>query len=120
ATFLLDSLGHPVDSAEDGVQAVALAAETAYDLILMDVQMPHMDGLEATRRIRALPQHARTTIIPITANAFDSDRQACLDAGMNDFVSKPIEPERLRAVPPPTSLWSRARTSAAPHPAPTR
>ena len=95
AAFLLQDLGHRVDLAEDGVQAVAMAAATRYDLILMDVQMPRMDGLEATRRIRAAGE-PRVPIVAITANAFDQDRQACLDAGMDDFVAKPIEPEALR------------------------
>jgi len=95
ASFLLGDLGHEVDLAEDGVQAVAMAESKPYDLVLMDMQMPHMDGLEATRRIRALPAYRRTPIIAITANAFDQDRQACLAAGMDDFVAKPIVPERL-------------------------
>ena len=98
ASHLLEDLGHQVELAEDGVQAVAMAEATAYDLILMDMQMPHMDGLEATRRIRALPLHRLTPIVAITANAFDQDRQACLDAGMDDFVTKPIAPERLGEV----------------------
>jgi sensor domain CHASE-containing protein/CheY-like chemotaxis protein len=99
AAFLLQDLGHHVDLAEDGLQAVAMAAATRYDLILMDVQMPRMDGLEATRRIRAAgggDGEPHVPIIAITANAFDQDRQACLDAGMDDFVAKPIEPEALR------------------------
>ena len=98
AGFLLEDLGHRIDLAEDGVQAVAMAESTVYDLVLMDMQMPRMDGLEATRRIRALPPHRHTPIVAITANAFDQDRQACLDAGMDDFVPKPIAPERLREV----------------------
>jgi PAS domain S-box-containing protein len=98
ATFLLQDLGHVVSVAEDGAQAVELATAEAFDVILMDVQMPHMDGLEATRRIRALPGHARTPIIAITANAFEQDRQDCIDAGMDDYVSKPIAPDQLREV----------------------
>ncbi len=96
ATFLLEEQGHRVDVAEDGLQAVAMAEAAAYDLILMDMQMPHMDGLQATRLIRAMAQHAQTPIIAITANAFDQDRQACMDAGMDDFVTKPILPNLLR------------------------
>jgi len=98
AAFLLQDLGHHVELAEDGAQAVAMAATTRYDLILMDVQMPHMDGLEATRRIRAAAaaSEPRVLIMAITANAFDQDRQACLDAGMDDFVAKPIDPKALR------------------------
>ena len=95
ASFLLEDRGHRVDVAEDGEQAVAMAEATPYGLILMDMQMPRMDGLEATRRIRQLPAHRRTPIVAITANAFDQDRQACLDAGMDDFVPKPIAPDRL-------------------------
>jgi CheY-like chemotaxis protein len=69
----------------------------AYDLILMDMQMPEMDGLTATRVIRGFPLHARTPILAITANAFDEDRQACLNAGMDDHIAKPVDPEALYA-----------------------
>ena len=98
ATAMLQNLGYSVAVAEDGVQAVERAAAGDFDVILMDVQMPHIDGLEATRRIRAMPGHAHTPIIAITANAFDQDRDACIKAGMNDFVAKPIAPERLGEV----------------------
>ena len=106
ARVLLEDRGQRVDVAEDGEQAVALAATTPYALILMDMQMPRMDGLEATRRIRQLPAHRGTPIVAITANAFDQDRQACLDAGMDDFVPKPIVPERLDEV---VARWLTAR-----------
>ena len=86
-----------VDVAEDGLAAVAKLRQQTYDLVLMDVQMPELDGLEATRRIRALPGRGTLPIIALTANAFAEDRQACLDAGMSDYLAKPVSPEKLFA-----------------------
>ncbi len=83
------------DAAADGAQALAMASKTAYAAILMDMQMPNIDGLEATRRIRQLRNHFETPIIAMTANAFAEDKAQCLEAGMNEVLIKPIRPEEL-------------------------
>ena len=86
-----------VDVAMDGEQAVEHVRHAHYDLILMDMQMPRMDGVEATRRLRQLPLAVQPWIVAMTANAYEDDRQACLAAGMNDFVSKPATMATLKA-----------------------
>jgi len=95
---LLEEAGLAVDLAEDGARAVELARQTRYDLILMDMQMPKLNGIDAARAIRgmgAAGPNAGTPILAMTANAFDEDRQACLAAGMNDHIGKPVDPDQL-------------------------
>ena len=92
---LLEHVGLRVDLAENGQQALTLARQKHYALILMDMQMPVMNGVEATEAIRAESINRETPILAMTANAFNEDRQACLDAGMNEHIAKPVEPQEL-------------------------
>ena len=99
AIKLLRKLGLTVEVAEDGSQAVGRLLKGPVDLVLMDMQMPVMDGLEATREIRKLrPDLSLIPIVGLTANAFETDRESCLNAGMNDFFSKPVNREMLEAI----------------------
>ncbi len=100
AVRMLQSFGCSVDTATDGVQAVHKALEGVYDVILMDVQMPELDGYEATRRIREAEQATgqHRLIIALTAHSLEDDRRECLNAGMDDYLSKPVNRERMAAM----------------------
>lgn len=92
---MLEQSGLKVDTAVDGGEAVVLAGRHDYAAILMDVKMPTMDGLAATRMIRSLPNGRSVPILATTAHAFAADRERCIDAGMNDYLAKPLEAEAL-------------------------
>jgi two-component system sensor histidine kinase/response regulator len=109
AAGLLSHVGAQLRTANNGKEAVDLLLAHGFDCVLMDVQMPVMDGLQATRAIRAHPQTASTPVVAMTANAQDEDRARCLAAGMNDFLTKPVEPAQLYAT---LARWLR------PQPAP--
>jgi signal transduction histidine kinase/ActR/RegA family two-component response regulator len=96
AVALLARLGLTTDLAENGREAVEAVRTGSYDLVLMDMQMPELDGLDATREIRRLPLEHQPVVVALTANAFDSDRHACLDAGMDGFMTKPFGLDELR------------------------
>jgi CheY-like chemotaxis protein len=98
---MIRKLGYPVDLAANGEEAIAAMQKKQYDLVLMDIQMPAMDGYEATMMIRdplsPVLDH-NVPIIAMTANVLPGDREACLRSGMNDFISKPIRPGELSAM----------------------
>ena len=96
ALKLLSQMGYRADVAGNGLEAIQAIERQTYDLVLMDVQMPEMDGLEATRQICSRwPRGERPHIVAMTANAMQGDRERCLEAGMDDYVSKPIRVEEL-------------------------
>ncbi len=95
---MLQQLGFEVDVVDNGADAIERVLTGNYALVLMDMQMPRMDGLTATRKIRQLPGLQALPIVAMTANAFDDDRRRCLEAGMNDHISKPIQTERFHRV----------------------
>ena len=96
ALRILDRLGYAADVATNGLEALEALERQPYDVVLMDVQMPELDGLDTSRRIheRWSPE-TRPRIIAMTANALSEEREACFDAGMDDYVAKPIRPDRL-------------------------
>ena len=101
-TFSLKKYNHNVTIANNGIEAVARFKENQYDVILMDIMMPDMDGLEATLKIREYENEmniiSKTPIIALTANTMDNDREKCISYGMNDFMSKPFDIEKLNEI----------------------
>jgi CheY-like chemotaxis protein len=107
ATSLLQRQGCVVQRVSTGEEALAALSRGDYDIVLMDVRMPGMDGLEATRIYRT--RGGRTPVVALTANAFEEDRQACAEAGMNDFLTKPLDVAALRAA---VTRWTQGPTAA--------
>ena len=97
-TKMLAQLGYRADIVANGLEALAALENVDYDIILMDIMMPEMDGLEATRKIRAKAENNDISIIALTANAMEEDRKRCMDAGMNDYLSKPVRIEELKEI----------------------
>jgi len=95
ARKILEKMGHTVSCAENGKIAVDMISHNCYDLIFMDLRMPVMDGLEATRKIRTLNNASGIPVIAMTANALEEDKNRCLAAGMNGFIAKPIKKDDL-------------------------
>jgi CheY-like chemotaxis protein len=108
ASAMLRKRGHEVDIVDNGVDAVASAGRKGYDIILMDLQMPGMDGLRATAEIRKQPRERPVPIIAVTANAMSGERERCLAAGMDDYLAKPFKPTDLFAV---VEGWAHAETA---------
>jgi CheY-like chemotaxis protein len=102
AQMHLKKLGHTVETADNGKIALEMYTKNAYDLIFMDIQMPEMDGIESTRRIREfeseIGEKNPITIIALTANAMKGDKEECINAGMNEYMSKPFKPAELKRV----------------------
>src|SRR5262249_41269609 len=97
AKLILAKLGYTADMVGNGIEALSALGDQRYDVVLMDVQMPELDGLETTRRIIAEYGVERPRIVAMTANAMESDREECFAAGMDDYVAKPIRPDELAA-----------------------
>ena len=111
ARAMLERLGIQVDCVSNGVEAVSALTRQPYDLVLMDCQMPELDGYEAAKQIRNLgTQAANVPIVALTASALSDDRERCLQSGMNDFMGKPVKREELRTV---LSAWLRPSSRCA-------
>ena len=93
--FQLEAAGLVADTAEDGAEAVAMARKCTYSAVFMDMQMPKLNGLEATRQLREIDGYRQTPVIAMTANAFAKDKARCFEAGMTDFLIKPFDPDTL-------------------------
>ncbi len=97
ALRILERLGYVADAVGNGLEALHTLDQRKYDLVLMDIQMPEMDGLTATREIRQrYPAHRQPRVVALTANAVEGDRERCLDAGMDDYLSKPVKLEGIQ------------------------